>query len=46
LRCSGVGAIARRREMIEFLMHMPTATMMFLATAVLSLAAMLIALSR
>jgi hypothetical protein len=34
----------RRREMIEFLMQMPTATMMFLATAALSLAATLVVL--
>jgi hypothetical protein len=34
----------KRREMIEFLMQMPTATMLFLATAVLSVAAMLVVL--
>jgi hypothetical protein len=32
--------------MIEFLVQMPTATIIFLATAALSLAATLIALSR
>jgi hypothetical protein len=32
--------------MIEFLVQMPTGTVIFLATAVLSLAATLIALSR
>jgi hypothetical protein len=31
-------------EMIEFLIQMPTATMMFLASAVLSLTATLVAL--
>jgi hypothetical protein len=40
------GLARRRREMIEFLIQMPTATMMFLASAVLSLAATLIVLSR
>jgi hypothetical protein len=34
----------RRREMIEFLIQMPTATLMFLASAVLSLTATLVAL--
>jgi hypothetical protein len=40
------GLARRRREMIEFLIQMPTATMVFLASAVLSLAATLIVLSR
>ena len=36
----------RRREMIEFLAHMPTDTMIFLTMAVLGLAAMVIVLRR
>jgi hypothetical protein len=42
----GLARLQRRREMIEFLVQMPTGTVIFLATAVLSLAATLIAMSR
>ena len=38
--------IAERTEMIEFLTHMPVNTVIFVTVAVLSLAAILIALTR
>jgi hypothetical protein len=40
----GLARLQRRREMIEFLVQMPTARIIFLATAVLSLATTLIVL--
>jgi hypothetical protein len=48
LRCSSsrIGRLQRRREMTDFLTHMPTHTKIFLTMAVLGLAGMLIVLRR
>jgi hypothetical protein len=41
---SGVGNLQRRKEMAEFLTHMPANTVIFITMAVLGFAATLIAL--
>ena len=48
LRCSfsRIGRLQRRKEMIEFLTHMPADTVIFITMAVLSLVGMLIMLRR